>query len=78
MLSEERSGLLVKPSIILSGALTAGGCGQRTKRSREELPHVRDQGQWPRVPGCKGPGTAKRSYPMSEVRGNGWEELHRV
>ena len=30
---------------------------------REELPHVRGQGQWPRVPGCNGAGTAKKSYP---------------
>ena len=33
------------------------------------------QGQWPRVPGCDGTGTAERSYPASEVRGGGWEEL---
>ena len=31
--------------------------------SQEELPHNRGQGQWPRVPGCKGAGTAGRSYP---------------
>ena len=56
--------------------------------SQEELPHVRGQGQWPRVPNCKGAGTAersyptseirgsdKRSYPVSEVRGVAWEEL---
>ena len=29
---------------------------------QEELPHVQGQGQWPRVPGCDGAGTAKRSY----------------
>ena len=59
---------------------------QRTKRGQEELPHVRGQGQQPRVPGCDGTGTpeksfpslksgavAGRSYPMSEVSG-GWEE----
>ena len=45
-----------------------------TKR-REELPHVRRQGQRPRVPGCNGAGTAERSYPASEVSGGGWEEL---
>ena len=55
---------------------------------QEELPHVRGQGQWLRAPGCDGPGTAERSYPVSEVggvaersyptsevRGRGWEEL---
>ena len=31
--------------------------------SQEELPHVRGQGQWPRVPGCNGTGMAERSYP---------------
>ena len=60
-------------------------------RALEELPHVRGQGQWPRVPGCDGAGTAEksypsprsgaeaeRSYPESEVRGGGWEELQHV
>ena len=36
---------------------------------QEELPHVRGQGQWPRVPDCDGAGTAERSYPVSKVRG---------
>ena len=36
---------------------------------QEDLPHVRGQGQQPRVPGCNGAGTAERSYPTSEVRG---------
>ena len=27
------------------------------------------------MPDCDGAGTAKRSYPTSEVRGGGWEEL---
>ena len=27
------------------------------------------------MPGCNGPGTAERSYPVSEVRGGGREEL---
>ena len=57
----------------------------------EELPHVRGQGQQLRVPGCDGTGTAEksypsprsgvvagRSYPMSEVRGGGREELPHV
>ena len=42
--------------------------------SQEELPHVRVQGQRPRVPGCDGAGMAKRSYPTSEVRGSSREE----
>ena len=42
---------------------------------QEELPHVRGQGQWPRVPDCDGAGTAERSYPASEARGGGREEL---
>ena len=42
---------------------------------QEELPHVRGQGQWPRVPGCDGAGTAERSYPTSKARGGGREEL---
>ena len=38
-------------------------------RSREDpMPKV---GGWLRVPGCDGTGTAKRSYPMSKVRGGG-------
>ena len=46
--------------------------------SQEELPHVRGQGQRPRVPDCDGAGTAERSYPTSEVRGGGREELPHV
>ena len=42
---------------------------------QEELPHVRGQGQRPRVPGCDGAGTAERSYPTPKVRGGSWEEL---
>ena len=49
-----------------------------TKRGQEELPHVRGQGQRPRVPGCDGAGTAERSYPASKVRGGGREETPRV
>ena len=48
--------------------------GQRTKRSRGELPYVRGQGQKPRVPGCDGTGMAERSYPVSEDRGGGRED----
>ena len=43
--------------------------------SQEELPHVRGQGQWPRVPDCVGTETAERSYPASEVSGGGLEEI---
>ena len=52
------------------------------------VPHVQGQGQWLRVLGCDGAGmaeksypslrswaAAKRSYPTSEVRGSGQEEL---
>ena len=45
------------------------------KRDREELPHIRRQGQQPRVPGCNSAGMAKMSYPASKVRGGGQEEL---
>ena len=30
------------------------------------------------MPGCDGTGMAERSYPASEVRGGGWEELPRI
>ena len=43
--------------------------------SQGELPRVRGQGRWPRVPGCDSAGAAERSYPTSEVRGGGQEEL---
>ena len=46
--------------------------------SQKKLPHVRGQGQWPRVPGCDGAGTAERSYPASQVRGGSLEELPHV
>ena len=47
-------------------------CDRRTKRGREELPHVQDQGQKPG--GYHTPSAAaKRSYPISEVRGSGRE-----
>ena len=55
-----------------------GNLDWRTKHSREELPHVRGQGQWPRVPGSDGAGTAERSYPVPEAKGGGWEEPPRV
>ena len=51
------------------GALSAGSYARCTKHGQEELPHVQGQGQQPRVPGCYGAGTAKRSYPASEVSG---------
>ena len=57
-------------AIARARALSAGGCQSWcTKRGREELPHVRGQGQRPRVSGCDSAGTTKRSYPASEVRG---------
>ena len=49
---------------------------------QEELPHVRGQGQWPRVPGWDSTGTAsevkgvsRRSHPMPEAWGSSREEL---
>ena len=42
--------------------------------SQEALPHVRSQGQQPRVPDCDGAGTAERSYPTSKVGGRGAAE----
>ena len=42
---------------------------------QEELPHVRAQRRQPRVPGCDHTGAVERSYPTSEVRGGGREEL---
>ena len=58
-----------------TGALSAGEAWPREGTpcpkggGQEELPHVRGQGQRPRVPGCDGAGKAERSYPASEVRG---------
>ena len=48
------------------------------RKGQKELPHVQGKGQRPRVPGCDGAGTAERSYPVSEVRGGGREELLHV
>ena len=41
---------------------------------QEELPHVRGQGQQPRVAGCDEAGMAEWSYPTPEVRGSSCEE----
>ena len=64
------------------GATPRPRLGAETERTpclrgggQEELPHVRGQGQWPRMPGCDGAGIAKRSYPTSDVRGGRLEEL---
>ena len=40
--------------------------------------HAQGLGQGPRVPGCDGVGAAQRSYPTSEARGSGREELPHV
>ena len=53
-------------------ALSTGGCDWRTKPSREELPHIRGQGQRPGGPHARR-AAAKRSYPTSEVRSSGRE-----
>ena len=47
------------------------------KRSREELPHVRGQGQKLEGPHARRV-AAKRSYPTSKVRGSGGEKLTHV
>ena len=47
-------------------------CDRHTKHGREELPHVRGQGQKPGGPHARR-AVAKRSYPTSEVRGSGQE-----
>ena len=49
-----------------------GGCDQRTKRGREELPHFRGQGQKLGGPHAQRV-AAKRSYPTFEVRGSSQE-----
>ena len=53
-----------------SGA-EAGRTLCRRGGSQEELPHIRGQGQQPRVPGCDSARTAK-------VKGGSWEELPQV
>ena len=45
-----------------TGALSAGGCDQRTQRAWEELPHVLGKGQKPGGPHARRV-AAKRSYP---------------
>ena len=49
-----------------------GNLDWRTKRSREELPHIWGQGQKLGGPHAQW-AAAKRSYPTSEVRGSGRE-----
>ena len=43
-----------------------------------ERPHVRGQGQWPRLPGCDGTGMAERCYLTFKVRGGSWEKQPHV
>ena len=50
----------------------AAAAGWRTKHD-QELPSL-NQGEWPRVPGCDGAGTAGRSHPEPEARAGGREE----
>ena len=49
------------------GALSAGSCDRLTKRGREELPHIRGQGQKPGDPYPKG-GSQEE---LPHVRGQG-------
>ena len=53
-IKERNSMHLTEVRAVATGALKLG---------QEELPHVQGQGQWPRVPGCDGAGTAEKSYP---------------
>ena len=62
------------PCAAVTGALGTGGCDRHTKCGREELPHDRGQGQKLGGPHALR-AAAKRSYPTSEVRGSGLEEL---
>ena len=57
-------------AIIIS--LSATGVLKCRRLQREELPHVRGQGQKPGGPHARRM-VAKRSYPTSEVRGSGRE-----
>ena len=67
----QRSGAVAKMSYPTS-KVRAG--------SWEELPHIRDQGQWPRwaTPRPRSGPAAERSYPTSEIRGSGQDELPHV
>ena len=62
-IAQSRTRLKRLSSSSIEKPLSAGGCDRRTKRGREELPHVRGQGQRPTVPGCDGRAT--------QVRGQG-------
>ena len=64
-----------KKAAILMHVTEAGRTPCPKGGGQEELPHIRGQGQRPRVPDCNGAGTAERSYPASEVRGGRREEI---
>ena len=74
-LNEVETGNLPEKKNNDSEDIAQVAASRRTKHGREELPQVRGQGQWPRVPGCDGTGTAKRSYSASEVNRNGQMEI---
>ena len=59
-----------------SGAAAKSARLRRRRNSREELPHVRGQGQWPggATPCPRSGVAAERSYLASHVRGSGREE----
>ena len=76
---------------VYIGIWMRDGCDRRTECGREELPHVRGQGQRLRGPGCNGAGTeeksypslrsgavARRSYPTPKARGSGREDQPHV
>ena len=52
-----------KKAAILMHVTEAGRTPCPKGGGQEELPHIRGQGQRPRVPDCNGAGTAERSYP---------------
>ena len=72
VIRKERPKELATPRVA-----SAGGCNRHTKCNEEELPHVRGQGQKPGGPHARR-AAAKRSYPVSEVRGGGREEIPSV
>ena len=62
---------LDKPlSMAATSTLSAGSCDRHTRRGREELHHVRGQGQKLGGPHAQG-SVDKKSYPTSEVRSSG-------
>ena len=68
-------GLLLRLRVLLDCAEVCRLRGTVQKRGCEELRFAQGQGQQPRAPGCDSSGVAERSYPTSEVKNGGQEEL---